>query len=274
MGDKIIFMLKKLKPTSPGQRHTVLLEQKFLSKVKKTKKSTKSFKNSSGRNNLGRITITSRGSGNKTKYVKLDFVRRLTEGTVVSIEYDSNRTANIAKLYSNGKTCYILAPVSLKIGDKLYSGPQASFRQIGNHLPLKNIPIGTLIHNIELKKGKGGQIARSAGTSGRVLSKANSFVKILLNSGKEIIVSENLSATIGIVSNELAKFKNIGKAGRNRWLNKRPHVRGVAKNHVDHPNGGGEGKTSGGRPSVTPYGIITKNKPTRRKNKKRRIFNG
>jgi len=267
-------MLKKLKPTSPGQRHTILLEQKFLSKVKKTKKSTKSFKNNSGRNNLGRITITSRGTGNKTKYIKLDFARRLKKGTVISIEYDSNRTANIAKLYSNGKTSYILAPVSLKVGDNVFSGTSASFRQIGNHLPLKKIPIGTLIHNIELKFGKGGQIARSAGTSGRILSKANNFVKILLNSNKEIIVSENLSATIGIVSNELSKFKNIGKAGRNRWLNKRPHVRGVAKNPVDHPHGGGEGKTSGGRPSVSPYGIITKNKPTRRKHKNKRIFNG
>merc|ERR1712099_100264 len=194
MGDKRKNMLKKYKPTSPGQRHTVLLEQKFLSKVKKIKKSTKGFKNSSGRNNLGRITITSRGSGNKTVYIKLDFARRLKKGTVISIEYDSNRTANIAKLYSNGKTSYILAPVSLKVGDNVFSGTSASFRQIGNHLPLKKIPIGTLIHNIELKFGKGGQIARSAGTS----------VRILLNSNKEIIVSENLSATIGIVSNELS----------------------------------------------------------------------
>jgi len=267
-------MLKKYKPTSPGQRHTVLLEQKFLSKVKKIKKSTKGFKNSSGRNNLGRITITSRGSGNKTVYKKIDFSRKMKKGTVISIEYDSNRTANIAKLYSKGRLSYILAPVSLKVGDLLYSGSNASFRQIGNHLPLKNIPIGTLIHNIELKIGKGGQIARSAGTSGRVLSKSNSFVNILLNSGKELILSEKLSATIGIVSNELSKFQVIGKAGRNRWLNKRPHVRGVAKNPVDHPHGGGEGKTSGGRPSVTPYGIITKNKPTRSKKKNKRVFNG
>merc|ERR1711939_621355 len=175
------------------------------SKVKKIKKSTKGFKNSSGRNNLGRITITSRGSGNKTVYKKIDFSRKMKKGTVISIEYDSK-----------GRLSYILAPVSLKVGDLLYSGSNASFRQIGNHLPLKNIPIGTLIHNIELKIGKGGQIARSAGTSGRVLSKSNSFVNILLNSGKELILSEKLSATIGIVSNELSKFQVIGKAGRNR----------------------------------------------------------
>jgi large subunit ribosomal protein L2 len=209
-------MLKKLKPTSPGQRHTILLNKKSLSNIKRINKNSKGLINSSGRNNSGKITIKRRGSGNKTIYKKIDFKRTLKNATVVSIEYDSNRTANIAKLYSNGKINYILAPASLQLGDFLNVGEFASFRQVGNCLPLKSIPIGIAIHNIELKLNKGGEIARSAGCFGKILSKSNGLVKILLNSGKEIILSEQLKATIGSVSNEFFKFQVLGKAGRNR----------------------------------------------------------
>lgn len=209
-------MLKKLNPTSPGQRHTILLQQKQLSKVKKVKKNSKGFKNSAGRNNLGKITCTGRGSGHKKIYKKIDFLRFFKTATVIAIEYDPNRSANIAKLYSEGSICYIIAPVSIKLGDQVYSGKNSGFRQPGNHVRLKNIPIGTLVHNIELKLGCGGQLARSAGVSGKILSKTYGFVSVLLSSGKTLVLSEKLSATIGIVSNYMHQFQILGKAGRNR----------------------------------------------------------
>lgn len=256
-------MLKKFNPITPSQRHTILLQS--LPEIKVHLK--KGFKRSFGRNNQGKITSKHRGGGHKRLFRHIEFKRENLSGEVINIEYDPNRSANIALIKNkyNNKFYYILAPLDLKKNNFIESGINASLN-IGNALPLKYIPVGSTLHNISLKPGKKGQLIRSAGTSAQLLQKGyTNFVKIRLNSGEQRLIHQNCYATLGIVSNITYKNRKIGKAGRNRWLNRRPHVRGVAMNPIDHPHGGGEGKTSGGRPSVTFKGIITKGKPTVKK---------
>ena len=261
-------MQKIIKPTTPSQRQTVLFI-KNLTKIPPIKNLTKGFQRSNGRNNQGKITIKHRGGGHKRLYRQIKFDRRNTQGIVKAITYDPNRSANIAYIHDNVKinNFYILSPEGLKINDIIQSGPLADLK-IGNSLPLKNIPIGSIIHNISLNPFEKGKLIRSAGTSAQLLQKTeNNQAKIRLNSGELRLILLSCYATLGVVSNINHKKIKLGKAGRNRWLNRRPHVRGVAMNPVDHPHGGGEGKTSGGRPSVSPQGHITKGKPTRSKKK-------
>lgn len=255
-------MLKNFKATTPSQRHTVLLNNKQLNSKKTLSKLIKGFKRAHGRNNQGKITAKHRGGGHKRKYRIISFKRNNIKGIIQSIEYDPNRSANIASIENEGKSLYILAPEGLSVGDWVESGENAPIK-VGNSLLLKNLPLGSIIHNISLKPYKGGQLARSAGTSAQLLQKNyGKYAKIRLSSGEQRLISLDCEATLGVVSNIDHKNIKIGKAGRNRWLNKRPKVRGVAKNPVDHPHGGGEGKTSGGRPSVSFTGRITKGKPT------------
>jgi len=266
--------MKKFKPVTPSQRHTVLLDKKNLkTNTVKIKKLIKGFKRSYGKNNQGKITIKGRGGGHKRLYRIISFDReKIKKASVESIEYDPNRSSNIALIKDDFKNFYyILAPEGLTKGSIVESGKNASIN-IGNSLPLKNIPLGSFIHNISLKTNKGGQLLRSAGTFGQLIQKGEKYANIRLQSGEQRLFLLDCFATIGSVSNPDHKNKKIGKAGRNRWLNKRPRVRGVAMNPVDHPHGGGEGKTSGGRPSVTPKGIITKGKPTRKYLNKLRIL--
>tara|TARA_R110001592_G_scaffold229240_3_gene485938 strand:- start:1155 stop:1937 length:783 start_codon:yes stop_codon:yes gene_type:complete len=222
---------------------------------------------SGGRNNNGRITMRRRGGGHKRKYRVVDY-RRDKDGIparVASIEYDPNRSANIALLvYADGEKRYILAPGKLEVGQALMSGEKAEF-EIGNTLPLSNIPLGTNVHNVELTPGKGGQMARSAGNRCQLLAKEGRYVALRLPSGEMRRVLSNCRATVGIVGNEEHNNVNLGKAGRSRWLGRRPKVRGVAMNPVDHPHGGGEGRTSGGRHPVSPWGTPTKGYKTRQK---------
>lgn len=261
----------KLKPITPSQRHTILLKNN-LKKNYKIKNLIKGFQRSFGRNNQGKITVKHRGGGHKRKYRIISFKREKIKGFIKQIEYDPNRSANILLIKDNDKYNYILAPNNIKKNTFINSNENADIKN-GNALPLKNIPIGSIIHNISIRPGQKGKLIRSAGTFGQLIQKyQNKYAKIRLNSGQNKIVSLNCYATLGIVSNIEHKNIKIGKAGRSRWLNKRPHVRGVAKNPVDHPHGGGEGKTSGGRPSVTPKGLITKGKPTK-KNVKLKIKN-
>lgn len=261
---------KKIKPITSSQRHTVLLNKKqFINSTIKDKKLIKGFQRSNGRNNQGKITVRYRGGGHKRLYRKISF-KRTTEinGRVLNINYDPNRSANIAYIKNKNKNFFILAPEGLKINSYIESDKQTSLN-IGNSLLLRNIPIGSLIHNISLLPNSKGKLIRSAGTSAQLIQKINNkYAKIKLNSGELKLISLDCFATLGTVSNIYHKLIKLGKAGRSRWLNKRPHVRGVAKNPVDHPHGGGEGKTSGGRPSVTPQGKITKGKPTAKKKKK------
>lgn len=267
-------MLKHYKPTTPSQRQQISLKKKSLSKKPYLPKLVHGFARSFGKNNAGRITSKARGGGHKRLYRQISFNRVNVEGIVRSIEYDPNRSANIAAIENvNTDNCfYILAPEGLQIGDKIESSGVAEIK-VGNALPLASIPIGSVIHNISLQYNIKAQIARSAGTSAQLLQKnPKGFGKIRLSSGEQRWVPLKAFATIGVVSNPDHKNQNYGKAGRNRWLNKRPKVRGVAKNPVDHPHGGGEGKTSGGRPSVSPQGWITKGKPTAKKSKKKYIL--
>jgi large subunit ribosomal protein L2 len=266
-------MLKQFKAVTPSQRHAILLNNKLLSPFKKLPHLIKGWKRANGRNNQGKITAKHRGGGHKRLYRLISFQRKGVEGYVQSIEYDPNRSANIASIINENKSHYILAPTSLKIGDWVESGNNSAIKE-GNSLLLLNIPLGSLIHNISLHPFQGGQLARSAGTSAQVLQKFNKkYALIRLSSGEQRLILLNCAATLGKVSNEDHKNQNYGKAGRNRWLNKRPHVRGVAMNPIDHPHGGGEGKTSGGRPSVSFKGKITKGKPTRKKTNKYFIKN-
>lgn len=240
----------------------------LLSKYKAIKQLIKGHKEYGGRNHSGKITVYQRGGGHKQLYRFIDFKRTQKEGIVLGFEYDPNRCSFLAKIYNcnNNKYFYILAPLGLKVLDKIVSKTKNKniIFQPGNTFLIKNIPLGTLIHNIEIKPNKGGQLIRSAGTFAKVLYSNNkSYSKIRLASGEHRLIPLNCKATIGSISNETWYYKNIKKAGRSRWLNKRPHVRGVAMNPIDHPHGGGEGKTSGGRPSVTPWGLITKGPKTR-----------
>lgn len=260
--------LKAYKPTTPGQRQLILINRNELWKGKPEKSLTEGLKRTGGRNNNGHITTRHIGGGHKKRYRFVDFKRRKDNvaATVERIEYDPNRTAFIALIrYENdNELSYILAPQRLAVGDKVISGIKVDVKP-GNAMPLKSIPVGTIIHNVELKPGKGAQCARSAGTYAQVVGRDLGFIQIRLSSGELRIISGECRATVGSVSNPDQKNISIGKAGRKRWMGVRPTVRGVAMNPVDHPHGGGEGKTSGGRHPVTPWGIATKGKKTRGK---------
>ena len=261
---------KKINPITPSQRQTFLLKKNHLTKNFKIKKFTKGFQRANGRNNQGKITVRHRGGGHKRLYRKINFDRsKNLRGYVSKILYDPNRSAHIAYIHEEMFVPnLIIAPEGLKINNYIQSSPNADLK-IGNALPLRNIPIGSLIHNISLSLNSKGKLIRSAGTSAQLIQKINNkYAKIRLSSGELKYILLSCYATLGIVSNIHHKKINLGKAGRSRWLNRRPKVRGVAKNPVDHPHGGGEGKTSGGRPSVSPQGKITKGKPTRNKKKK------
>ena len=266
--------LKQFNPTSPGQRGLVLIDRSGLYKGGPVKKLTEGLTKTGGRNNSGNVTAWHRGGGQKRRYRKIDF-KRTKQGmsaTVERLEYDPNRTAFIALItYEDGEQAYILAPQRLAAGDKVEAGPQADIKP-GNALPLANIPVGTLVHNVELKPGKGGQIARSAGTYVQLVGRDRGHAILRLSSGEVRLVRSECMASIGAVSNQDKQNTKIGKAGRNRWLGKRPHVRGVVMNPVDHPHGGGEGRTSGGRHPVTPWGKPTKGKRTRNNKKTDRMI--
>jgi large subunit ribosomal protein L2 len=258
--------LKKYKPTTPSNRGLVQVDRADLWKGRPHKPLTKGLTKTGGRNNLGRITSWHRGGGHKRLYRIIDFKRNRfdIEAVVERIEYDPNRTAYIALIkYTDGEFSYILAPSKLAVGNKVITSAKADI-QPGNCMPLRSIPVGTQVHNIEMKPGKGGQIARSAGAYAQLAGKDNGYAQIKLRSGELRIVPLDCVATIGIVSNLEHQNETIGKAGRNRWLGRRPVVRGVAMNPIDHPHGGGEGKTSGGRHPVTPWGKPTKGKKTRK----------
>jgi large subunit ribosomal protein L2 len=265
--------LKQFKPTSPGRRFMTVLTFEELTKSTPEKSLTESIKRTGGRNNKGRTRIRFMGGGHKRRYRIVDF-RRDKPGVpahVAAIEYDPNRSANLALLhYLDGEKRYILAPEGLKVGVTLLSGDAADILP-GNALPLKMIPAGTMIHNIELRKGKGGQMVRSAGGAAQLVAKETEYCQVKLPSGEVRKVHVDCMATIGQVGNIDHKNVSIGKAGRNRWLGKRPHNRGVAMNPIDHPHGGGEGKTSGGRHPVTPWGKPTKGAKTRN-NKRTQSF--
>lgn len=257
--------LKKYNPITPSQRHYVSIKDSFLWKGKPVKALTKGKTKSGGRNNYGRITARHIGGGHKQKYRIVDFKRDKFDvsATVERIEYDPNRSSYIALLkYDDGELRYIIAPNAIKSGDKIISSSDADIKN-GNTLPLKNIPIGTRVHCIEGKPGAGAVFSRAAGGYADILGKDSGYVQIRFRSGEVRLVSENCLATIGVVSNHDNKNIKIGKAGRKRWLGKRPVVRGVAMNPVDHPHGGGEGKSAGGRHPVTPWGKSTKGKKTR-----------
>lgn len=257
--------LKTYKPTTPGQRQLVTVDRSELWKGKPEASLTEGLRKKGGRNNLGRITVRFRGGGHKRRYRLVDFKRNKFDvsATVLRLEYDPNRTAFIALIeYADGVKSYILAPQRLSVGDVVVAGEKVDIKP-GNALPLKNIPVGTVVHNVELKQGKGGQIARSAGTYVQLVGKDQGYAQLRLSSGELRIVRGECMATIGAVSNPDQQNVSLGKAGRTRWLGFRPHVRGVAMNPIDHPHGGGEGRTSGGRHPVTPWGKPTKGKKTR-----------
>lgn len=259
--------LKKLKPITPATRYYTISSFEEITKTTPEKSLLKPLKKSGGRNNTGRITSRRRGGGHKRMYRVIDFKREKTgiEGKVEAIEYDPNRSARIALVkYSDGDITYIIAPDNLIVGTKILSGIDADIT-IGNTLPLANIPLGTFIHNLELKPGKGGQLARSAGSSCIVVAKDEKYTQVKLPSGEVRMVLNTCKATIGVVSNLEHENISLGKAGRSRWLGRRPKVRGVAMNPVDHPMGGGEGKTSGGGHPVSPWGIPAKGYKTRKK---------
>lgn len=259
--------IKKVKPTTPGQRFKSVNTFEELTNDKPLKKLVISKKRSSGRNNDGRITSQRRGGGHKNLYRIIDFKRDKLDITakVESIEYDPNRSCNIALLcYKDGERRYILAPNGLRAGDTVLSGENTPIK-VGNSMPLKNIPSGTFVHNIELKPKKGGQIARGAGTAAQIMAKEGKYVTLKMPSSEVRLVLGECYATIGEVGNIDHENISLGKAGRNRWLGRRPKVRGVAMNPIDHPMGGGEGKSSGGRHPCTPWGKPTKGFKTRKK---------
>ena len=258
--------LKKFKPTSPGQRQLVLVDRSSLHKGDPVKSLTEGQKQWAGRNNLGRITVRYQGGGHKHSYRLVDFKRNKSEvpAIVERLEYDPNRTAFIALIkYKDGELAYILAPQRLAPGDTVVSGERVDVKP-GNAMPLSSVPVGTIVHNIEMKPGKGGQIARSAGAYAQYLGRDAGYALMRLNSGEVRRVRLDCKATVGAVSNPDHMNEVLGKAGRNVWRGKRPHVRGTAMNPVDHPHGGGEGRTKGGRHPVTPWGKPTKGAKTRK----------
>jgi large subunit ribosomal protein L2 len=257
--------MKNYKPSTPGQRQLVLVDRSGLWKGKPEKGLTEGLSSKGGRNNNGRITQRWRGGGHKKTYRIVDFKRGKADmpAKVERLEYDPNRTAFIALIkYEDGTLSYILAPQRLAAGDSVVSGAKCDIKP-GNAMPLKNMPVGTIVHNVEMKPGKGGQIARSAGTYAQLVGKDSGFAQIKLMSGELRLVRGECMGTVGAVSNPDQQNVSIGKAGRSRWLGRRPSVRGVAMNPIDHPHGGGEGRTSGGRHPVTPWGKPTKGKKTR-----------
>ena len=257
--------LKNYKPVTPSTRQLVLIDRSQLFKGRPVKELTEGLKKTGGRNHFGRITTRHIGGGHKRRYRMIDFKRRKFDvgATVERIEYDPNRTAFIALLkYDDGELAYILAPQRLKAGDRVVAGEKADIKP-GNAMPLKSIPVGTIIHNVELKPGKGGQMARSAGSFVQLVGKDQGMALVRLASGEQRLVQAECMATIGAVSNPDNQNTKLGKAGRKRWMGIRPTVRGVAMNPIDHPHGGGEGRTSGGRHPVTPWGKNTKGKRTR-----------
>lgn len=258
--------LKHFNPTTPSQRQLVIVDRSGLYKGKPVKALTEGLTKSGGRNNLGRITARFIGGGHKRTYRLVDFKRRKfdVEGTVARLEYDPNRTAFIALVeYADGEQAYILAPQRLAAGDKVIASDKAVDVKPGNTMPLQYIPVGSIVHNVEMKPGKGGQIARSAGTFVQLVGRDQGMAILRLNSGEQRLVHSSCLATIGAVSNPDHGNINDGKAGRTRWRGKTPHNRGVVMNPVDHPHGGGEGRTSGGRHPVSPWGKPTKGKRTR-----------
>ncbi len=258
--------LKSFKPITPSLRQLVIVDRSELFKGKPVKMLTEGKSSSGGRNNNGRITVRFRGGGHKQTYRIIDFKRRGHDNEVASverIEYDPNRTAFIALIkYPDGKLSYIIAPQRLAVGDSVVSGEAVDIKP-GNAMPIGNIPVGTLVHNVEMKIGKGGALARSAGNYAQIVGRDQGYVIIRLNSGEQRLVHGGCYATVGAVSNPDHMNTNLGKAGRQRWLGRRPHNRGVTMNPIDHPHGGGEGRTSGGRHPVTPWGKPTKGKKTR-----------
>jgi large subunit ribosomal protein L2 len=257
--------IKKFKPTSPGRRHMTASTFEEITTSTPEKSLVAPLKRSFGRNSYGRITKRHTGGGHKRKYRLIDFKRDKKEvpAKIVSIEYDPNRSARIALLnYVDGEKRYILAPIGINVGDTVVASDQADIKP-GNALAIRAIPLGTWVHNVELKVGKGGQLARSAGTYAMIAAKEGKYAQLRMPSGEVRLVLQECCATIGQVGNADHENVKIGKAGRNRWLGKRPQSRGVAMNPVDHPHGGGEGKSSGGRHPVTPWGVPTKGYKTR-----------
>ncbi|MEX2648314.1 MAG: 50S ribosomal protein L2 [Alphaproteobacteria bacterium] len=258
--------LKTYNPTTPSLRETVLIDRSELHKGRPVKALVHGLTKSGGRNNNGRITSFQRGGGHKRLYRIVDFKRRKADvpATVERIEYDPNRSAFIALIkYADGELAYILAPQRLAPGDSVVSGERVDIKP-GNAMPLRNMPVGTIVHNVELTAGKGGQLARAAGTYVQLVGKDAGYAVLRLGSGEQRLVRGECMASIGSVSNSDNQNVNLGKAGRVRWMGKRPNVRGVAMNPIDHPHGGGEGRTSGGRHPVTPWGKGTKGTKTRR----------
>ncbi len=257
--------LKTFKPTTPSLRQLVIVDRSELYKGKPVKTLTEGKTSKGGRNNHGRVTVRFRGGGHKQSYRLVDFKRRKLDvvGKVERIEYDPNRTAFIALIrYADNELAYILAPQRLSVGNEVVAGQQVDVKP-GNAMPVANIPVGTIVHNVEMKIGKGGSIARSAGTYAQIVGRDQGYVIVRLNSGEQRLVHGQCFATIGAVSNPDHMNATIGKAGRSRWLGRRPHNRGVTMNPIDHPHGGGDGRTSGGRHPVTPGGKPTKGKKTR-----------
>jgi large subunit ribosomal protein L2 len=256
--------LRTFKPVTPSLRQLVLVDRSDLYSGKPVKQLTEGLSAKGGRNNHGRVTVRFRGGGHKRTYRVIDFKRRkLGAAKVERIEYDPNRTAFLALLsYADGEQAYILAPQRLAQGDTVVAGTQVDVKP-GNAMPLANMPVGTIVHNVELKIGKGGQIARSAGTYAQIVGRDQGYVTLRMNSGEQRLVNGQCFGTVGAVSNPDHQNISLGKAGRSRWLGRKPHNRGVTMNPVDHPHGGGEGRTSGGRHPVTPWGKPTKGKKTR-----------
>jgi large subunit ribosomal protein L2 len=266
--------IKTYRPTSPAIRFRTTIRDEDLSQERPLKSLTGGKQRISGRNNKGKLTIRHRGGGHKKLFRTIDFRREKRDipARVVSIEYDPNRSARIALLaYADGEKRYILAPNGLSVGGSVIAGEGADIL-VGNALPLKNIPLGTMIHNIELKQGKGGQFARAAGAAAQLLAKEAGYAQVKAPSGETRMVHLECYATIGQVGNLDHENVSIGKAGRTRWLGRRPTVRGVAMNPIDHPHGGGEGKTSGGRHPVSPWGLPTKGYKTRNNKRTQRFI--
>ena len=267
---------KKLKPTTPSRRYMTISTFDEITKSKPERKLTVALRKTGGRNNSGRITSRRRGGGHRRRYRIIDFKRNKFDLTaeVLSIEYDPNRSSRIALVkYEDNEKRYIIAPQGLKVGDVVVSSIENEVPyKTGNCTMLKNIPDGVSVHNIELKPGKGAQMARSAGTYARIMAKENNMITLKLPSGEMRMVMDSCLATVGVVGNSSHENIKIGKAGRSRWLGKRPKVRGVAMNPVDHPHGGGEGRTSGGRHPVSPWGTPAKGFRTRKKNKSSNRF--
>ena len=257
--------LKKFNPTTPGQRQLVQIDRSDLYKGKPEKTLTEGLKKTGGRNNMGRLTARNTGGGHKRRYRVIDWKRNKWDvaGTVERLEYDPNRTAFIALIaYADGEKRYIVAPQRLSVGDKIIAGEKVDVKP-GNAMPLRSMPVGTIIHNIEMKPGKGAQMIRSAGTFGQLVGRDQGYAQVKLSSGELRLVRGECIAVVGAVSNPDHMNTNMGKAGRNRWKGRRPHTRGVVMNPIDHPHGGGEGKSSGGRHPVSPTGQPTKGYKTR-----------